>query len=250
MITPLIYFLSTAVMKKVLLLCSAFLLFCFSFSFADSSIVIKKITGLREAWWEINISYPQIWLAKIDRKIRDHITKVSRNYSLWYADLSGSDSFGISEASLIIDCKVVTDTDYFYSVLCDDYMYVGWAHGQASISAYNFNKKTQKIIWIDSLLSKWRLKLLSKNLYNHFVLKLQATDESSQQWIRDGLDPNFVINYNNNPKYPVNYRDFTLLATWSSIYGMNFYFAPYEISSWAAGTQRVGVTYPGLRIRK
>ncbi len=212
-------------------------------------ITINAVRGVSNA--TIDIKFPLLFLPAIDRKIKDYISKQVRSFSRDLSDfadgLSGED---VSNFYLIIDCKPVTVTEYYYSVLCDRFDYLWWAHGSAQIETFNFDRKTNTLIGAKSLFWPGRLKLLSDNLYRHFLITLQATDDNSKNWIKTGLNPFDTSYYLGDKKYPLNYKDFTLHASGSKIDTITLYFEPYTISPRSAGTQWVKVVYPSWKIAK
>lgn len=210
------------------------------------SILIDSIRALPNT--EVKVTFPTIGVNKIDKKIKDYISKQLRYFeydALDFASWTENSNFYLS-----IDCKPVTINESYYSVLCDRSDFLWWAHGSFSIETFNFDRKTNKQISIVSLVGPWKLKLLSDNLYRYFVLDMQATDDDSKKRIKDGLDPMAKVEYLANRSYPVNYKDFTIHGSWEKINNLTFYFEPYSIGPRAAGTKIASVAYPSLKMMK
>lgn len=130
-------------------------------------------------------------------------------------------------------CHTRLDNTWFSSTQCAQYTDEGMV-----LSTSTINKTTHRPITIDGLLAKTQLRMISQSIVNYFVIELNTTDAQSEGMLKNGTKPS----YNN-------YRYFTLLASWSAINGIQFYFKPGQIAPTSKWLQTVTVDFPSLRVR-
>ena len=186
------------------------------------------------------LSFPIIWIKSMNKSMLQYISQQIKNTLM----ISWSN---ISGVVLSIDCKPVTATRYYYSVICFSYNEWWSWHTLEQIRTFNFDRSTNKKLGMHSLFTKWRLKLLSHNLYRYFVLRLQAVEEISKQLIKNWLDPKQKTPYQKERDYLSNYKNFTIHGSGESIDAITLYFEPHQIALLTT-SQWVKVAYPSMKI--
>ena len=223
-------------MKKLLLfLLSLWGLYTGISVFALSGdIFINDIPGVVA---QVDVRCPQTSNERINRTLRNYISRQVnefKNHALMIQ--SWSYAWVADDFSLNIDCKVVNNTGMVYSVLCDTYNSL-WKNNQTHVAAFNFYKKTGKLIKLSDILTRGQLKRISWNLFNYFTVELQTVSNEDKVFLKKGLQP-IRDNYNN----------FTIHASQSPT--LILYFPWSQLLSWAGWNNRVKITYPEWRVVK
>lgn len=135
--------------------------------------------------------------------------------------------------SLSIDCKMVNATGGIHSVLCDVQRYVIGTKGAYDLRTFTVRGQTGTILMLWDMLSANRIARMKRNIYNHLVYTLQATDDISQKRIKDAVNG---------------------IGAWYGLFTMHFEHKPsiilYIPIAWFDHPQRVRVSYPEGKIMK
>lgn len=82
---------------------------------------------------------------------------------------------------------MVNATGDTYSVLCDVQRYVVGTKGEYDLRTFTVREQGSGTLVLGDMLSVNRIARMKRNIYNHFVYTLQATDEVSQKYIKDAI---------------------------------------------------------------
>lgn len=74
-----------------------------------------------------------------------------------------------------------------YSILCDVQHYVVGTKGKYDIRTFTIREQGSGTLVLGDMLSVNRIARMKRNIYNHFVYTLQATDATSQKRIKDAI---------------------------------------------------------------
>lgn len=197
----------------------------------SGDIFINNIPGVTA---KVDIVCPQTDNQKINRTLKNFISRQVKDFKTHALVLQSGGYTGNQVFSLSIDCKLVNNTGSLYTVLCDTANSL-WNNNQTQVAAFNFYKKTGKLIKISDLLTRGQLKRISGNLFNYFVNELQVIENKDKQYLRKGVQPlwdkytNFTIHIDQKP-------------------ALILYFPWSQLISWANGTNWVKISYPEGRI--
>lgn len=130
------------------------------------------------------------------------------------------------------DWEKTMDSKSITSFLLTAYSYTGGANGEDKLYAFNWNKKTKKIIALDEILKEIVFpateETLAKVCETQLRSMLEAQENSSlDEMIQEGTKP-----------LENNFQVFTI-----SKEGVTFYFNKYQVAPGALGIQKVFVPY-------
>ncbi len=142
----------------------------------------------------------------------------------------GGEFYPYSTESVI---NVLRADDRVFSFINENYGFSGGVHGSSSVSGYNYDSQTGKLLTLSDVISN------REGLYEEIVARLteeyqeEALFPEYKETVRQEVyeEPSGLANYN----YSLN---FTLTTQ-----GMTVYFSPYEIGPWASGTMKVEIPY-------
>ena len=178
----------------------------------------------------VNVMYPEI---KGCSKLNDIIYKNINNNINELITLAEENSKVSTGHYEIISKSNVTTSDDIVSVFLDTYYYCGGAHGNQSLTTYNYNLKSKKLVSLDVLLGKSFEEIsiickkeLKENLITSDIELPEESRNILNEMIEKGTDPiseNFSLFTINNDSITV-------------------YFEPYQVAPYNYGVQKVEIS--------
>jgi hypothetical protein len=125
----------------------------------------------------------------------------------------------------------VRHSDTVFTVIFDEYLYTGGAHGIPLIYTLTFDTEAEKELTLDDVFVDVEEGLTAVVPFAKAQIKKVLGDFADEDWIADGTSPDNELNY---------------MAWALSDEGILFYFGAYQVAPYAAGTQTVMIPYAGL----
>lgn len=191
---------------------------------------LNQISALSGINADVDITFPSMDNVLADRALANFIARHVRTFK---NEVRRAAIATGSVWSLSIDCKMVNATGSIHSVLCDVQGYVIGAKGVYDLRTFTVRGQTGAVLMLWDLLSANRILRMKRNIYNHLLYTLQATDDVSQKRIKDAVS-SIDAHYN--------------------LFTMHFERKPsiilYITIPWFDRPQRVRVSYPEGKIMK
>lgn len=218
-------------MKKLCFLLAFLSIFLVSESASAASLkspVTKKINKITPTL-DLNVEYPQIGNANIDKNLRDYIGQTIKDFG------PGEKSENWTSV-LHIRYKISQYKDKTVSIRFYNYEFTGGAHGSEEVNFRTYDLKTGKRLSYNDIFKPdyQYLTTLWRNAEPQVLVAYKqrgwAGDAFSLDWVREGAGPNTG-----------NYRNFYLTNN-----GLVIYFGQYQVAPYAAGTVEVPIKYEKL----
>lgn len=187
-------------------------------------------------YYTIDIEHaPSTGVSKLDKMIARQTEVLEKQFRKdaeeIIADMSG-ETIDPTRYVLNISYEIV-NTGSVVSVKMDVYRYLGGAHGSTSLSTWNYDTKTKRVISLWKVLTPKKLRDISikteKKLQDYYTKEGYPLDPA---WLQEGV----------NPRNAKNYSTFTLKTdALGSLSGMLIYFADYQVGPHAIGMPMVAV---------
>ncbi len=189
------------------------------------NVKTKKIVK-STATLDLNVEYPQIGQAKIDKNLTDFIGQTIK-------DFGPGENSAHWKSSLWIRYKISQYEDKTVSVRFYIYQFTGGAHGSEIPNFRTYSLETgQRLSYNDIFKSDYQyLTTFWRNAEPQAIAAYKAKglpmDNSELAWIREGSAPKFD-----------NYRNFYL-----DNQGVVIYFSQYQAAPYAFGTLEIPIKY-------
>jgi hypothetical protein len=131
---------------------------------------------------------------------------------------------------LDISYEAFAHSDAITSLVFTAYEFTGGAHGNTGIQTFTFDLQNGVALTLDDLFTDTAAALAIIAPLVEADLTVKLGDMLDAQWLQDGTGTN-----------PANYQHFALDAD-----NLIFYFPPYQVAPYAAGTQTVSIPLTDL----
>lgn len=178
----------------------------------------------------VDIDYPMLddEPAFVVQAIGDFVQALQAGFIQNYNDQPLSDLVSFPW-EMVVDYEAFQYSDTIQSYNFTIYEYTGGAHGNTAFRTFNFNLNEEREITLDDLLDDAGLETVEP------IARQQLQDRLGEMldadWLEEGTAPN-----------PQNYQHFVLTPE-----AIVFYFPPYQVAPYAAGTQSVAVPLSDLQ---
>lgn len=187
-------------------------------------------------YYTIDIEHaPTTGVSKLDKMIARQTEVLEKqfrnNAEEIIADMTGE---ALDPTRYVLDVSYeVVNTGTVVSVKMDTYTYLGGAHGISTITTWNYDIKSKRLIPLWKVVTPKKLKEVSikseKKLQDYYTEQGYPLDAP---WLHDGV----------NPKNAKNYSTFTLKTdALGKLSDMLIYFADYQVGPHAIGMPMVAV---------
>lgn len=201
-------------------------------------------------YYKYEVRFPAAIRYRSNTPIREELQQYTQDQKQDFLSFFEQDSIPETATypwELLLEFTVKDSTDLFISILGQGYTYTGGAHGNHFYKMINYDQHNQRLIQLTDLfadstslqpISEFSRKVISQKLAEQYT-EAQGSPEAieeqkkrSSEWINDGTTPKFSFfqhfllaepNRNGRPT------------------GLRFFFPPYQVAPYAAGTQEVFV---------
>jgi hypothetical protein len=184
--------------------------------------------------YRVAIHYPplpatQAPLAEALRQFGDH---AKRDFLTTFADPSQLPQTSSYPWTMTLDFTVVARTPDFVSVLAKGDSYTGGAHGNPILASFTYAIGEDRIVTLEDLFTDMPagMQALSAAARADLQARLGSGLGSDANWIDTGTVPSAA-----------NYQVFSVHPGGGRADGLQLWFAPYQVASYADGTQTVMV---------
>lgn len=126
----------------------------------------------------------------------------------------------------VLSLNQVLESDDFFTLIFDEYTYLGGAHGSPMTRTINYSKKENKVLTISEA-TGMSLEKISRLCYDCLLSSMEEYDLNDIDWIQNGTEP-----------IEENFETFAITDEGRTL---TVYFNPYQIAPYAWGILAVKI---------